>query len=72
MSDSKIGAWLGARQHPAERQRSRVLFSSGVRAGGCLGGFVQGDLLAGEVLELADEVAGVAFASGLAVVEAGP
>lgn len=24
MSDSKIGAWLGARQHPAERQRSRV------------------------------------------------
>ena len=33
MSDSKIGAWLGARQHPAERQRGRVFFSSGVRAG---------------------------------------
>jgi hypothetical protein len=36
----------------------------------CSGGFVQGDLLAGEVLELADEVAGVALASCLAVVEA--
>jgi hypothetical protein len=37
-----------------------------------LGGFVQGDLLAGEVLELVDEVADVALMSGLAVVEAGP
>src|SRR5215813_523922 len=37
----------------------------------CLGGFLQSDLLAGEVLELADEVAGVALASGFAVVEAG-
>ena len=45
MSDSKIGAWLGARQHPAERQRGRVFFSSGVRAGGCLGGFVQATFL---------------------------
>jgi len=29
MSDSKIGAGLGARQHPAERQRSRVIFGGG-------------------------------------------
>ena len=29
MSDSKIGGQLGARQHPAERQRSRVFVRSG-------------------------------------------
>ena len=34
MSDSEIGAQLGARQHPAERQRSRVVFQDRMGPGG--------------------------------------
>jgi hypothetical protein len=34
MSDSKIGARLDVRQHPAERQRSRVGMWEEVAAGG--------------------------------------
>src|SRR3954464_14027993 len=66
VTDSKITRSVGRRQHPAERQRSRVVAVVGS------GGGLEGYLLAGEAFELAEEVTGLAVAvdAGLVVVGA--
>lgn len=61
-AESKIGQLAGRRQHPAERQRSRVCWAGvvvAVRAGaaGVSGGVLEGDFLAGQAFQLGDELA---------------
>src|SRR6266545_3780817 len=56
-AESKIGRSVGRRQHPAERQRSRVLARCGGYGEVVSGGVVEGDFLAGYPFEFGDELA---------------
>src|SRR6266496_1605397 len=51
-AESKIGRSVGRRQHPAERQRSRILVFWWQGSGGV----GEGDFLAGEAFEFGDQL----------------